>query len=216
LRYEPAKKIDNVNKNSSLLQLFSHNSWDETSENIYQNHLSTIERGILENRKNIVVLEDDAEIILKPNKLKKLVKWLDNNEWDIFFLGHCCWPPISIYINNDILKPMYPLLAHAYVINGKSMQKVLNSFRSYKKTHFDKIFCLSKFNMYACFPSIAFQKKPPAIFKEISDRLNTNINFNSICYTTERLAIILPFIILFITVFILYRLIINIRKNYKK
>jgi hypothetical protein len=85
LRYEPAKKIDNVNKNSSLLQLFSHNSWDETSENIYQNHLSTIERGILENRKNIVILEDDAEIILKPNKLKKLVKWLDNNEWDISF-----------------------------------------------------------------------------------------------------------------------------------
>jgi len=77
LRYEPAKKIDNVNKNSSLLQLFSHNSWDETSENIYQNHLSTIERGILENRKNIVVLEDDAEIILKPNKLKKVVKWLE-------------------------------------------------------------------------------------------------------------------------------------------
>jgi GR25 family glycosyltransferase involved in LPS biosynthesis len=72
LRYKSANKTKNVNKNNSLYELISHNSWDETSENIFQNHLLTIEKGIRENRRNIVILEDDAIINTTTSKLYRL------------------------------------------------------------------------------------------------------------------------------------------------
>ena len=205
VRYKPVTKIINVNKNNSLYELISHNSWDETSENIFQNHLLTIEKGIRENRRNIVILEDDAIINTTTSKLYRLANWLEqnNNNWDIFFLGHCPWPPISLPVNSFIVKPFFPMLAHAYIINGRSMKNVLNNFKQYKKTHFDKIFSLTNFKMYACFPSISCQTKPPAIFKEIMERINLNMDFNKLCYILEILSIILTFTLTFILILLL-------------
>jgi hypothetical protein len=205
LRYKSANKTKNVNKNNSLYELITHNSWDETSENIFQNHLLTIEKGIKENRRNIVILEDDASINVSTIQLNRITNWLDvnNDKWDIFFLGHCPWPPISFPINSFIVKPLYPMLGHSYVINGRSMENVLNNFKQYKKTHFDKIFTLTNFKTYACFPSISYQTKSPAIFTEITDRLNLSLDFNKICYILEIISIILTFTLTFILILLL-------------
>ena len=60
IEYIPAKKKINVNKNCTLLELICHTSWDETSQNIYNNHLKTIKKSIDKKFKNVVILEDDA------------------------------------------------------------------------------------------------------------------------------------------------------------
>ena len=197
IRYKPSNKIINVNKNESILKLFTHNSYDDTVKNIFDNHISTIKKGKSENKKNFVILEDDAFInSYNKKQIQNIYNFINKNSWDIFLLGHCPFPPISIISSKNIVKPYYPLLAHAYVMNCNSVDKFLDICYKNNNMHIDKIFSISNLNIYATFPSIILQLKPPAIYKEIINRLGLDINFNNLCYKIEIFSTMIPILII--------------------
>ena len=201
IEYIPAKKKINVNKNCTLLELICHTSWDETSQNIYNNHLKTIKKSIDKKFKNVVILEDDAifNLNLDKNIIYDVVEWLKNNEWDIFFFGSCPWPlPISLVKTKNIIQPLNILLAHCYVLNNKSIKNVYEYAKNISNTHIDKIFSDSPFKKYSIYPSISYQNKPPAIFNEIMGRLQLKCSFNTVCCFLESISICYPFNLLFL------------------
>jgi len=217
LRYVPAKKTENVPAKASILELIMHSTCDETGKNITQNHLTTIQKAYDNGYKNVVILEDDAEFQLPIDmgKVKNMCGWLSKSEWEIFYMGHCPWPiPLSRLKNLDIVQPYTALLAHCYALSRKGMHKILRYARTMKKTgkwlQPDKLFQVVPLVKYASFPSISYQNKPPAIFKEIFRRLNWELPYNKIFYVLEIWAIVLPVIILLLIIYLIVR---TIRKS---
>jgi hypothetical protein len=214
LRYKGAKKRSNVSVNSTLYDLMMHNNYDKTAANIKSNHLKTMKKAYNLGLNNIVILEDDAlfDIPFNYDKLKIIIKWLENNSWDIFFFGNCPWPPISIIQNKHIVKPLYPLLAHCYSINRNGIKNILSNDNISKKIHIDKIFAYSKLKLYAVYPSISKQYIAPAIYREIIKKIGINIDFNNIVYIMETLGIIMPLLIFILIIYIIkyiYRIYFN-------
>jgi hypothetical protein len=204
LRFTPADKTINVSHHLSLYDLVSHNTWDETAENIGNNHMSVIKKGIQNNFDNIVILEDDAMFFTPhdTSKLKEVIKWLKNNIWDIFYFGHCPWPiPLSYIQNLNIVRTYSPLLAHCYCLSKQGMKNALKYKRQTKIKQIDQIYADSSLKMYAIYPSISYQETAPAIYKEIVKRTGINVDFNNLVYILETLAILIPIIVLSLIIY---------------
>lgn len=214
LRYVPGKKTKNVPKKASMFELLMHTTCDETGKNITQNHLTTIQKAYDNGFQNVVILEDDAEFQtpVDSKKLENVCKWLSSSDWEIFFLGHCPWPiPLSLLKNKDIVQPYSALLAHCYSLSRKGMKKILKYGREMEKSgkwlQPDKIYQVVPLKKYAMFPSISYQNKPPAIFKEIFDRIGISLPYNKIFLLLEVLAVVLPVIILLLIIYFIIRFI---------
>tara|TARA_B110000037_G_C17024757_1_gene466876 strand:+ start:234 stop:1016 length:783 start_codon:yes stop_codon:yes gene_type:complete len=91
-------------------------------------HCKLLEKIQNENIKYALILEDDVII---PKNFKKQIKNILNylpNEWDLLYLGGCNIK--GKLINKYFIKPtinnnLYNLCAHAYIINKKSINKIL-------------------------------------------------------------------------------------------
>ena len=78
-------------KAHTLSDILSNTATDDISNEITKNHLSLITRAHKEGYKNVLILEDDAEIEVSDAKIERISTWLDKNPYDIFYFGYCPW-----------------------------------------------------------------------------------------------------------------------------
>ena len=182
--FETSSKITNDVKNSgkTLLSLFLHNSGDETSVNIMLNHLSIIKRAYYNNKKYIMIMENDAEFVypLPFSNLYSTIEWLKNNKWDIFYFGYCSTNIRIKRITPVITQISSPLLAHCYALSRSGMKKILVNAYKYKHLQIDKFYSLLFPKSLGIYPIINYQSIEPAIYKRIKKQLKLNIPFNCI------------------------------------
>jgi hypothetical protein len=215
LFYEVEGKTTNKNEgeiDSSIIKIMNHNTVDDIALDITGNHIEMIKDAIMNNYKNVLFMEEDGRLEEgNPKKMEHVNHWLTYcPKWDIFYLGYCHWPILlSFFITTSIVKLSSPLCTHAYILNRRGMEKVLNYTEYGKKNmnmHIDKIYStLPNFFKYGIFPMISFQNKDPALFTKTFDKVNMKISMKTVFRILEYSSIILPIIIIVLFIYFLTR-----------
>lgn len=211
--FKGAKKRKNDGKKDlTLIDIFKHSHYDETSINLTSNHIKIIDNAYKRKLENILIFEDDFVFInFDIKKLERIVEWLKSNEWDVFYFGQCGWPIfLSIPIKKDIVKVFTPLMAHSYVLSREGMRKVLEYYNGNEMLHFDKLLCNATKNKYASFPSIVHQNVAPALYSKALRKMNLphidHIKFFTFTdYFSISIFIIVVMVLIFLTKKILIR-----------
>jgi len=116
----------------------------------------------------------------------------------------------NFFIHSGIVKVASPLLAHAFILNKRGMEKILNYTeygRQHMNCHFDKLIGskVRTLQKYAVFPMFAFQGKNPALFQKALDKMNVQISIRSLCKWNEALSICIPFLLILMIIWLCYR-----------
>jgi hypothetical protein len=209
--FEPAKKQANTGLDRlGLLDIMSHDHCDSTSRNITKNHVNVIKYAFSQKLKHVLIMEDDVEIKTTPTKLNRIIDWVENNDWDILYFGHCPWPVMfSTFRTIDIVKVISPLLGHCYLLSYRGMSKVINIYRKLKSIQLEKLLIASNLNSFAIFTSIAHQIEAPGLYRKAMEKLGMNIPHNTLFTVCEYIAVLIPII----TVVVLVCIIIYIKKK---
>lgn len=205
-----------VNKNEgsinlSLWRILCHDYVDEVAKDIAKNHMAMIRDAHDSGEECVLFLEEDARLDnASLSRLKGVNEWLQHSSsWDIFFLGYCNWPLVaSFFVTTNVVKLWSPLAAHAYILNRRGMQKILNYTENGQKLsqHVDKIYAtMPLLQRYGMFPMIAFQSKEPALFTKACDKLNINISMRTLCIFNQYLSLFIPILIIGMIVYGLLR-----------
>jgi len=205
------KKVNNggVDENTSLLDIFTHSMVDDTSHDIYKNHMSMIRKAYHKGLERVLFMEEDArfEKHSSRDQVVKIKSWLDENPeaWDIFYLGSCPWPVIiSFPVAVNIVSIPSPHLGHSYILNRRGMKKILDrdlldSIIDLPIMHVDKLFAsMTNLEKKGTYPSICFQQKSPALFEEAKKKMYIPMEFNQVNKIIETIAILWPLCILFL------------------
>ncbi|MDC0230795.1 hypothetical protein OAK19_02425 [Aureispira] len=209
--FKPAQKISNDGgKNiKTFSQISKHDVCDETCQNIANNHLTLLKKAAANDYDNILILEDDALFDpITPSKLYNIISWLTRNKWDIFYFGYCPWPVLaSVPVNKHIVKVFSPYCAHCYSVSRRGLRKIINSVNNQVKiSHIDKFYAKQDLLKYAAFPALSFQSDDPALFKKAISNIGVNMSFRSISKTLEVFSLIIPLLIIFIIIYIGYKI----------
>lgn len=189
----------------SLLDIMSHNPTNAIAQDITQNHVDMIKKAYMDGYTRVLFLEEDARLEKEAFEIKKwqpVSEWIQNcPKWDIFYLGYCNWPLVmSFLITTRIVKVWDPLLAHAYILNKRGMEKILNFTENGVKNmemHIDKMYTrIPNFQKYACLPMVAFQNKDPALHTKACDHLNIRLSIKSLCWWNQYISVAIPILIL--------------------
>jgi len=211
IEFTPAKKTVNDGSNVkdlTLFELLTHDTCDDTCNNITNNHLSLIEKCYEDPTvSNVLIFEDDAEfeIPLNIEKVKRVIEWLKSNPWDMFYFGYCNFSNPFIYpVNKDIVRLPKPYLGHAYAVSRSGINYFAEHRSQIKDIQIDKFYSYVPLKKYGIFKSICFQAKDPALFSLAMKKMNLNVGLKEYSKTTENLSIILPIVILvlFLIIFI--------------
>lgn len=185
-----SKRANDGGGGKSMRQVAAHALCDATCANIRENHMLLVRRAYNAGLTSVVVLEDDCEFTLPFNaaKLARIVRWLQLNDWDLFFFGQVPFPQVWATPRTvDVIRVGTPLLAHAYALSRSGMRKVLKL--EHINSHIDKIYASAGgLRKFASFPSMAYQSVPPALFRS----LKLPLEFNSVARTLELIAVAAP------------------------
>lgn len=203
-------KKNNGQGKLSLSQILSHETPDEVSKDIYENHIEMIRKAYNKGWDRVLFLEDDArfEPSIDKKQIVNIQNFLKTKEWDIFYLGYCPWPYIiSFPLSPNIVRIPSPLLAHSYILSRSGMKKVLDYHQSVvlpskKPIHFDKMLAeLTDCVKVGTYPTICFQKDEPALFKEAQEKLAIPFSFKAINKCLEHFALLWPILVLLLLIF---------------
>lgn len=128
---------------------------------------------------------------------------------DILYLGYCNWPWIcSFYVDSCLVRPMSPLLAHAYILHREGYEKM----RAFQKTwgnrpiHFDKFLCkIPSFRKYAVHPILAYQSKNPALMTKLTDQWNITISNYSFLTIFHWMSMVISLVLILICMGLVFR-----------
>jgi hypothetical protein len=208
--FKPASKIiNNGSDNIDLIDIFSHNHCDITCENISNNHLALIEKAYNDNLDNVLIFEDDAifELPFDYNKLNIVIQWLKNNNWDLFYFGYCAYPiPVVIPVSQHIVKIFSPFLAHSYAVSRNGMKYIINNKDKFKTRHIDSVYAELPLKKYGVWKNMCFQSNDPALYKKAMNMLNLSIPLKDITKFLEIISLYIPFILVFMIIYIVVRL----------
>ncbi len=125
-------------------------------QGIYESHIAGIKRGIQADADNIVLFEDDIFFEgFNPDKLKQCIDFLAAQpEWNVLFFG-CLISGSQRTENETVLKVKYRSLAHAYALNRKFAEILVQ--KPFQNIAFDTMLSSLNENCYAIYPAIAFQ-----------------------------------------------------------
>jgi hypothetical protein len=209
--FQPAEKtINGGSDDLKLIDIISHKKCDSTCQNLTKNHINIILEEYEKKSKFVTIFEDDFEFdTISSSKSSSIQKFIDNNNWDIFYFGFAPWPVLfSIPICMHIIKPITPLLAHAYILSRSGMEKVLKYYNKNANIHIDKLFVKAKLYAYAPFPSFIHQKDPPALYIKSFKKMGiSSFNHKTVFRVTEYISLILFFIVIIILIVIIYKII---------
>jgi glycosyl transferase family 25 len=188
----------------------------------FDSHINVIKDAFYNNYNNILIFEDDVKIAkyYSNNLLNKAIYFMNNNDWDIFYLGYFPFSYNYKYniISNNIISSN-PFGGHAYCLNKKSIKIILNNYQQViGKMHFDMWLSLeNKFKTFCIAPIIFDQhfnfktdnsthgtleyyfRKKQHLFEDY----NINSNVSLLIYNFNTYKIILIILVLFIFIFII-------------
>lgn len=203
-----ARKESNDGGGGNLIDILTYSLTDETSDNIFLNHVGMIRWAYDNHFSRVLFLEDDARFDpVRGDVVKRLEKWMDANEWDIFYLGYCPWPLVFMYpVAVNVVRIPSPYLTHSYILSRAGMKKILDSISaSTPSIHIDKhisrITGLKKIGIY---PSVCYQSKDPALYDVARSKMRLPMSFRTMCRFLEVLAIMWPVIIAVMLAVFLY------------
>jgi hypothetical protein len=145
-------------------------------KNGYAHQLVCID-ALENNYKKILLFEDDARFTksIDTKTMYNIFNWMNNNYWDIFFLGH--YPTgLQFVVNKYITRTISSMGVHAVCYGTKIMQLLLNlnydkhefnyfQIRDHKNNHngLDDIIRLEcpHLKAYACRPNMFYQYIEP-------------------------------------------------------
>lgn len=114
--------------------------------------------------RNVLVLEDDALFYNDSNynAISVIESALDElseiKDWDVFYLGADLHDPVLNLHSNHLIKCECCTCAHAYIINSKSFDSILNKEFNKPFDAFD-LFLNNNFkNKYVAYPAAVLQK----------------------------------------------------------
>lgn len=184
---EPVGTGVNSGSNPSINDILNHSCCDKVCKDIAKNHYTMIKDAWDRGLQSLLIFEDDARFDLPLNrmKLKSVVKWLKNNEWDLFYFGHCPWPKLNAEkVNKHVVKVSTPLTTHSFCLSRNGMKKILSNKKF--NQHIDKTLAESNTKKYAVYPSICFQSIDPGLYR----RIGLPISFRTLSKSLETLAVI--------------------------
>lgn len=188
-----------------LMEILTHSATDETSNDIFKNHIAMIRWAYERGYQRVLFLEEDARFdSIDEAMIRRAGAWMDHNEWDIFYVGYCTWPIVAAFpVAINIVRLPSPYLCHAYIMNRTGMEKILN-YPASKDMHIDKFLAtmpnLIKVGIY---PSICFQENEPALYEEAKKKLHIPLSFRTMSRTLEMVAVLWPIVFIFILCFYL-------------
>lgn len=194
-------------------------------------HRLVAQDAIKNNYQKILVFEDDARLSKKmtPEKINKILLWMENNEWDVFFLGHVSIHP-SFLINSFIVRTYGSLECHAICYNRKMMDILVNiNYRSKldskfdyfeKRNHSKKYYTIDNFfrlecpyiKAYAAKPTMFYQNNFSVDKKKIKEKISlfSNISEEEFDDYTNDIVLSLSYLIILIPVIIFLAIIIKL------
>ena len=124
----------------------------------FESHIQIITDAYNSGARNIIIFEDDISDtkFLTRRNIKKIIRFLKTNKWDIFFLGP--HPDIRRFNIEQTKFPsiykIHSICGHAYILNRRYMKLMANM--RYTETPLDYIY---KFNSksYGHIPSLFIQ-----------------------------------------------------------
>lgn len=94
-----------------------------------ESHLNIIKKAKEEKLNNVLIFEDDVFFIDDNIKfISKTLEDLKNIDWDLFYLGATVDPNVGFMnkITDNIFKTNFAYTTHAYAINSKIFDKILD------------------------------------------------------------------------------------------
>jgi len=134
----------------------------DCEQGIYESHILCMEKGIRALSGNIVIFEDDIVFDrFNPDTIEKCIDFLATNiDWKIMFLG-CMVKKSAKTENGSVLKIRFRCACHAYVVTREFAESIVKM--PWKKKPFDDMLRDMKDDqMYAVYPSFAFQSNSPS------------------------------------------------------
>jgi hypothetical protein len=126
-------------------------------QQIYESHMTCLQKGLEAGARNIVVFEDDVGFDgFSPEKLQNSVDFLKQNpKWKVFLFGALIRSS-SKTENPHVQKVRYQSLTHAYALNKDYAQML--AYVPWQGIANDTLFRPLMDDVYAPYPMLAFQK----------------------------------------------------------
>jgi hypothetical protein len=178
------------------------------SEIVGNAHNDVIKIALERNQKRILVFEDDARLTnMVPNeKLIKILNWIKNNDWDVFYLGHYTLG-LQHHINNYIVRTLGSMGTHAVAYSQEIMKLLLQ--QKYDIA-IDEILRVNAINyrMYASKPPVFYQYIAPPAVKNLRKYIfpsakleHWDNQINDLGLSFFYMIIIIPFIVILIGIY---------------
>lgn len=125
----------------------------------FDSHIKVIRKAYYEGANRVLIFEDDISPTdyLTPKRLETAINFMENEDWDLFYLG--ALPNIRSYKSYSTSYPgiyrLRGICTHAYIINRKTMKKLINL--KYNGTAIDYYYIHNFNKSYAVYPTLFFQ-----------------------------------------------------------
>jgi len=202
---------------TSSWQILAHTHVDEVARDIANNHIDMIRDAWKKGHEYALFLEEDAswesDGSLFRNTWRSIVRYEEQTPafFDILYLGYCNWPYlVSFMVNSALVRPVSPLLAHAYLLSRGGMKKILDAWdddRSHSAPiHIDRFFgTLGSLRRWATHPILCHQSKNPALMTKLLDRCNLDISNKKFLQIFHLLSILVSFLLVSGAVALLFK-----------
>jgi len=195
----------------STWDILSHQKPDRVAMDITHNHLIMMQRAFQPDHvQHVLFLEEDAILEKQDLFLRTWKKVCQSvSPFDILYLGYCNWPwLLSFYVSSCLVRPMSPLLAHAYIVSRSGYSKIqrywTDILETKKEIHFDKLLGqIPSFQKLAVHPILAYQSKNPALMTKLTDQWNIHISNPRFLTVFHWISILGSFLMIFIIAWIL-------------
>jgi len=111
------------------VERFSAVKHDKGAIGCRESHLNIIKKSKDDKLNNVLIFEDDVLFIESNIKfISETLEQLKNTDWSLFYLGATVDPNVShlVSVTENLLKTNFAYTTHAYGINSKIFDKILN------------------------------------------------------------------------------------------
>jgi len=125
----------------------------------FESHIEIIREDYDKGFKNVLIFEDDVinSSYLTPKNLKRAIQFMQNHDWDIFYLG--THPDVRKYRVQHIVNGIYAMhciCTHAYCLSRNMMKKLYDL--KFNGTPIDYLYRDYECKSYGIYPSLFYQR----------------------------------------------------------
>ena len=99
----------------------------------FESHLAILQRALTAGARNVLVLEDDAELYSDWLSIWQEGQWQIPADWDMLYLGYNLNPDANLpppFVASHLLRLNDALTTHAYAVNGKYLEGLIKHIQA--------------------------------------------------------------------------------------